>query len=136
MVSSRATQLRKYPSEAERALWQELRRRQLAGHRFRRQEPLGRYIVDFLCYEKRLVVEVDGGQHLERAAYDRDRTRWLGARGYRVLRFWNNEVLGQMEAVKTVILDALLSESPGHHPLLNPPPEGEEIESLPPAGEG
>jgi len=88
---------------AERALWGGLRKRQLAGCLFRRQYPLGRYIVDFVCLEKRLVVEVDGGQHTEQAEADRERTAWLEAQGYRVVRFWNTDVLGAVAAVVEAI---------------------------------
>jgi very-short-patch-repair endonuclease len=88
---------------AERVLWGRLRKRQNAGCLFRRQYPLGRYIVDFVCLEKRLVVEVDGGQHTEQAEADRERTRWLEAQGYRVVRFWNTDVLDAVEAVVETI---------------------------------
>ena len=110
MHKARARELRKNPTEAERVLWQHIRRRQLGGYRFRRQQPLGEYIVDFFCFEKRLVVEIDGGQHSERVSYDTARTASLKSRGFRVLRFWNNQVLGETEAVKQAILEALSSE--------------------------
>jgi len=95
-----AKKLRKSLTEAERLLWSYLRNRQL-GVKFRRQEPIGRYIVDFVCFEKRLVVEVDGGQH--GGSYDDERDRWLNMQGFRVLRFWNNEVLKNIEGVLEVI---------------------------------
>ena len=123
MNKNRARRLRKNPTEAERLLWQHLRLRQFGGHKFRRQQPLGRYIVDFVCLERRLVVEVDGGQHSEQgqAAYDAQRSVWLQQEGFRVLRFWDHEVLRQLEAVKEAIGRALgCVESP----LLNPPPQG------------
>jgi len=100
--------LRKNPTEAERALWKHLRMRQLDGYRFRRQQPLGQYIVDFVCLEKRLVVELDGGQHTEQVGSDAQRTAWLEARGFRVLRFWNHHVLHEIEAVREAIWEALL----------------------------
>ena len=99
MVSSRAQILRSNPTEAEKALWCHLRRRQLDGFRFRRQQPIGPFVVDFFCPEARLVVEVDGGQHAVRADEDSERTAWLESRGYRVVRYWNNEVLGNVEGV-------------------------------------
>jgi very-short-patch-repair endonuclease len=103
----RARKLRREPSEAERRLWQALRQRQLAGYRFRRQHPLGRYVLDFVCLEARLVIEVDGGQHSEQQTYDQARTAWLAAQGFRVLRFWNHEVLNNLEAVKASIWETL-----------------------------
>ena len=87
-------------TDAERLLWQHLRSRQLAGLKFRRQHPIGRYILDFVCLEAGLVIEVDGGQHGPQHSYDEARTAWLGQRGYRVLRFWNNEVLTNPEGVR------------------------------------
>jgi very-short-patch-repair endonuclease len=107
MSTERARALRKNPTEAERSLWKHLRLRQLHGHKFRRQQPLGRYIVDFVCFEKKLIIEVDGGQHAERFPSDAARMAWLEARGFRVLRFWNHDVLGYIEAVKEAIREAL-----------------------------
>jgi very-short-patch-repair endonuclease len=103
MERSRAQHLRKNSTDAERMLWQHLRLRQLGGYKFRRQHPLERYIVDFICLEKRLVIEIDGGQHNVRGAYDAERTAWLESQGFRVLRFWNSQVLKEIEAVKEVI---------------------------------
>ena len=96
-------------TDAERVLWRELRSRQLAGYKFRRQQPLGRYIVDFVCLEKRFVIELDGGQHArnDQACYDSQRTLWLEENGYRVLRFWNHDVLQSIEAIKQAIFHAL-----------------------------
>ena len=74
------------------------------GIKFRRQRPIGPYIVDFLCVERKLVIELDGGQHQERTEYDGRRTRWLRSQGYSVLRFWNDEVLEDMDAVFESIL--------------------------------
>ncbi len=110
MSTQRARALRKNPTEAERALWKHLRMRQLEGHKFRRQQPLGRYIVDFVCLEKKLIVEVDGGQHSELVVSDSTRTAWLEAQGFRVLRFWNHDVLRDIEVVKEVIRGALSRE--------------------------
>ncbi len=102
--TTRARRLRRDSTDAERALWSMLRNRQLDGHKFRRQTPIAHYIVDFVCVEQRLIIEVDGGQHQDRANDDDERTRILEAEGYRVLRFWNNEVLTDLEATATAIL--------------------------------
>ena len=107
MVRERARTLRRNPTEAERALWRHLRLRQLDGYKFRRQQPLGPYILDFICLEKRLIVELDGGQHAEQVVADAERTAWLEGQGFRVLRFWNHDVLKDIQAVKEVIGRAL-----------------------------
>ena len=106
-MRDRARELRKAPTEAERLLWKYLRRRQLNGHRFRRQHPIGPHVVDLYCFESRLAIELDGGQHSEQTEYDAERTGFLESEGVRVLRFWNNEVLGDVEAVQHVIMEAL-----------------------------
>jgi very-short-patch-repair endonuclease len=112
MDRSRAKELRNNPTDAERILWRHLRLRQLGGYKFRRQQPLGEFIVDFVCLEKRLVVEVDGGQHSSKVAYDAQRTKWLERQGFRVLRFWNYEILQNIGAVKEAIWQALTSINP------------------------
>jgi len=94
-------------TDAEHRLWYGLRARRLCGYRFRRQEPIGGYIVDFACLEVRLVVEVDGGQHLEQRRYDLERTSCLEALVFRVIRFWNDRVLVETEAVLDEILRVL-----------------------------
>lgn len=99
--------LRKQMTDAERKLWRHLRMGQVGGFKFRRQHPLGMYILDFVCLEAGLVVEVDGGQHAENAEQDKDRTDWLERQGLRVLRFWNNDVLRDIEGVKEAIWQAL-----------------------------
>lgn len=104
---ARARRLRSNPTDAQMQLWQFLRRRQLAGFRFRRQVPLAGFIADFVCLEKNLIVELDGGQHLARARYDTQRTEALEALGYRVLRYWNDAVLKQMPEVLEDILRVL-----------------------------
>ena len=109
-------------SDAERRLWQQLRRRQLCGCRFRRQHPMGPYIVDFVCIERRLVIEVDGGQHAGHMKQDARRTAWLESRGFRVLRFWNTEVLQETEVVMEVIAAHLESGWRGHDKQLSPSP--------------
>jgi very-short-patch-repair endonuclease len=105
-LTSRAQQLRRDSTDAEQRLWSVLRDRQLGGYQFRRQTPIRGYIVDFVCKQRRLVVELDGSQHQQRADYDRERTEVLESLGYRVLRFWNNDVLDDLESV----VDALLLE--------------------------
>jgi very-short-patch-repair endonuclease len=109
--TARARRLRRDATDAELKLWNRLRARTTNGFKFVRQEPIGPYFVDFLCRQQRLIIEVDGGQH---ATDRRDavRERWLVARGYRVLRFWNNDVLGNVDGVLEVIADALNAEAP------------------------
>jgi len=102
--TQRARALRNNPTDAERHLWRYLRRRQLEGHPFRRQYPIGVYIVDFVCLEQQLVVELDGGQHAQRVGYDRSRDHFIGQAGFRVLRYWNDQVLRETEAVLADIL--------------------------------
>ena len=111
MTTNRAKQLRKDSTDAERALWRVLRSRQLGGPKFRRQQPLGSFIVDFVCLDARMLVEIDGGQHNEKEgiANDQRRTQWLEKDGFRVLRFWNHEVLNQLESVTETILNALIA---------------------------
>src|SRR5439155_25057178 len=95
----RARDLRRQMTEAEKAVWAMLRSRQLGGHRFRRQVPLGRYIADFVCHEARLIVEIDGGQHDPSVTSEIERSRFLESQGYRILRFWNNDVQQNLEGV-------------------------------------
>jgi very-short-patch-repair endonuclease len=104
--AARARRLRSDQTDAEAKLWRHLRSRQLAGHKFVRQEPIGPYICDFVCRERRLVIEVDGGQHADSSA-DKVRDAWLRSRCYQVLRFWNNDVLTNVEGVLTVIHDTI-----------------------------
>ena len=106
LLKDRARAMRREPTEAERHLWRLLRDRRFASLKFRRQETIGRYIVDFVCYERRLVVEVDGGQHADNA-YDVERDAWLGSRGFRVIRFWNTDVLSNPEGVQHAIAQEL-----------------------------
>jgi very-short-patch-repair endonuclease len=98
-IKDKARLLRKNSTDAEKRFWSQLRNRRLNGWKFRRQFPIGQYIVDFECYELKLIVEVDGGQHAEQEFYDIRRTEYLQSKGYRVVRFWNNEVLGNLEGV-------------------------------------
>ncbi|NIA70081.1 endonuclease domain-containing protein [Pelagibius litoralis] len=115
-----ARRLRRDETAAERMLWARLRNRQLGGHKFRRQVPLGRFAVDFACYDEKLVVELDGGQHGESGKDDAARTNWLENKGFRVLRFWNNEVLENLEDVLAVILQTLEDKKPPHPDPLPP----------------
>ena len=116
--------LRNEMTDAENALWRVLRCKQVSGLKFRRQHPFGDFIIDFVCLENKLVIEVDGGQHSERVKEDEIRTQNLLTAGFRILRFWNNEVLQEIEAVKKRIWRAIEEKQP--HPLLDPPLEGEE----------
>ncbi|MBM4350351.1 MAG: endonuclease domain-containing protein [Deltaproteobacteria bacterium] len=117
----RPRQLRKNMTDAERLLWRHLRLRQISGYKFRRQQPIGRYIVDFVCFEKKLIIEVNGGQHADQLAYDAKRSAWLEKEGFHILRFWDNQVLNETDGVKEIINDAL--GSPSCPPHLNPPPQ-------------
>ncbi|MFL6827077.1 MAG: endonuclease domain-containing protein [Bradyrhizobium sp.] len=110
--TQRARRLRRLATNAENALWYRLRSRGLSGYKFVRQEPIGPYTVDLICRERRLVIEVDGGQH---ASNSRDvvRDEWLVDHKYRVLRFWNNDVLGNMAGVLETIA-SVLTETPPH----------------------
>jgi very-short-patch-repair endonuclease len=111
--------LRNNLSDAEQALWHLLRGRQICGLKFRRQHPFGDYILDFVCLENKLVIEVDGGQHGLQAEYDENRTQKLQAAGFRVLRFWNNEVLNEKESVREKIW-LMIEELQSHPPALLP----------------
>lgn len=111
--------MRSASTDAEHRLWKHMRDRRANGYKFRRQQPVGRYIVDFICFEARLIVEADGGQHQEQGAYDSARTRYLESRGYRVLRFWNSDILARTESVLSAIHLALTTPHP------DPLPQGE-----------
>ena len=107
-------------SDAEQALWNVLCGRQISDLKFRRQHPFGDYILDFVCLENKLVIEVDGGQHGQQAMYDENRTQELRAAGFCVLRFWNNEVLREIESVKEkiwLVVQELQSHPPPNLPL-------------------
>lgn len=105
--TDRARFLRKGQTDAERLLWSRLRNRQVCGAKFRRQHPLDGYVADLCCPERGLVVEVDGGQHACSEETDRQRTAVLNAKGYRVIRFWNHEVLRETDSVLQRIAEAL-----------------------------
>jgi very-short-patch-repair endonuclease len=102
--------MRHEPTDAEARLWTYLRAHRLEGVHFRRQYPIGTYIVDFCAVKPKLIIEVDGGQHLDQEEYDRERTEYLESKGYQVLRFWNNEVIVDIDTVLGVILARLGKE--------------------------
>lgn len=118
MINStqRAKCLRRYQTDAEKKLWGHLRNRQIEGVKFRRQYVIGKYIVDFVCLERGLIVEIDGGQHGDQVGYDERRTAYLEQEGFRVMRFWNNEVLVEAEAVLEMIRSALIDNNPSPQP--------------------
>ena len=116
-----AKRLRKNMTDAEKLLWSKIRNRQL-GVKFRRQQPVGRYIVDFICFEEQIIIEVDGGQHSQNKE-DEIRDKWFMAKGFKVLRFWNNDVLRNVRGVVEDIREELLS------PSLNPSRQGRETSS-------
>lgn len=94
-------------TDAEQRMWYYLRARRLAGYKFVRQYPIGHYIVDFICREKHLIVEIDGGQHMTAIEYDAQRSLFLENRGYQLLRFWNHDVLNQIQVVLEKILTVI-----------------------------
>ena len=106
-TQANARQLRRDQTLAETKLWLALRSHQLENIHFRRQHPIGNFIVDFCAPRAKLIIELDGSQHLEQREYDAERTEFLESRGYRVLRFWNNEVTSNLDGVIIMILDAL-----------------------------
>ena len=111
-----ARQLRKNSTDAERLIWNNLRNRSLEGVKFRRQQSFGPYIVDFIAAEKKLVIELDGGQHAANKVLDKDRDHYIESEGYRVLRFWNNEVLQNTEGVLERIRQEILKDTPSPRP--------------------
>lgn len=98
-LKNAARDLRKNQTDAEAKLWRHLRSKQFEGLRFRRQHPIGSYVVDFICLDKSLVIEVDGGQHDSQRDKDKARDEWLRGEGFKVFRFWNNEVLRNIQGV-------------------------------------
>jgi very-short-patch-repair endonuclease len=119
--TQRARELRSKPTDAERLLWRAIRQSQLNGYKFTRQFPIGPFIVDFCCRYERLVVEIDGGGHDTQRPYDVSRTEWLARAGYTVLRFWNNEVLGNLEGVIAAISAQLDKKASSVDPPSNSP---------------
>lgn len=106
-----AKDLRKKSTDTENHLWRYLRNRQMEGFKFRRQQPIGKYIVDFVNFERKIVIEADGGQHSIYEEKDRIRDDWLKKEGYKVLRFWDNEVLNNIDGVLEVIRKELSPSS-------------------------
>jgi very-short-patch-repair endonuclease len=121
----RAREMRKNPTEAERRIWSMLRNKRFSGFKFKRQEVLGNYIVDFVCFERRLIIEADGSQHAE-SAYDLARDGWLRSQGFEVLRLWNNIVLGEPYIAEDAIWHTLHSPPlPGRFAACPSPARGE-----------
>jgi very-short-patch-repair endonuclease len=108
--------MRHQPTNAETLIWTALRGARLQGFKFKRQQPIGAYIVDFVCFEHSLIIEIDGGQHGDEVSKDRERSNWLRRQGFRVLRFWNNEVMERKDDVLESIIRAL-REYPSPQPL-------------------
>jgi len=109
-IFGHAKELRRNMSPAETKLWQHLRAHQMGDVHFRNQHAIGNYIVDFCAPRRKLIIELDGSQHLEQQEYDNERTKYLETRGYQVLRFWNNDVMNNTEIVLQVIWNALKNE--------------------------
>jgi very-short-patch-repair endonuclease len=120
MARDNAKALRANMTDAERRLWYLLRAHRFQSFKFKRQVPIGGFIVDFVCFDRRILIEVDGGQHADSEA-DAGRDRWLQHQGFRVLRFWNNEVLNNTDAVLELILGALSAAAPSPGTLRAPP---------------
>ncbi|MEK6550648.1 MAG: endonuclease domain-containing protein [Pseudomonadota bacterium] len=119
MSNGTARRLRKQQTEAEQRLWKHLRNRRFCGYKFRRQAPIGRYVVDFVCISPKIVIEVDGGQHALRVNEDMERTRYLESLGYCVIRFWNTDVLRNIESILEVVQNTV-----NMIPSPQPSPEG------------
>ena len=117
-IVAAARKLRRTSTDVERKLWHRIRDKQLVDFRFRRQRPIGKYIVDFICLEAKLIVELDGGQHAAEVGYDAKRTTFLASLGYRVLRFWNSEVVQNMEGVLERLRSELLCARADPSPTL------------------
>ena len=110
-VFGRAKQLHRNMTEAEARLWKHLRAHRMGDVHFRNQHAIGNYIVDFCAPRRKLIIELDGSQHLEQEEYDDERTEFLKSKGYKVLRFWNNDVMNNVDSVLTVIWDTLQKEN-------------------------
>ncbi len=119
----RAKQLRSQPTDAENMLGQQLRAHRLGDAKFKRQQPIGRYIVDFVCLERRLIIEADGGQHND-CATDVERDEWLRGQGFVLLRFWNNKIMQNLDGVLSRILEHLQPANTTLSPTPLPSREG------------
>ncbi len=117
-IKNNSRHLRNNMTDVERMLWAKVRSRQLQGFRFRRQHPIGRYIVDFVCLELKLIIELDGGQHMDQRQYDTNRSQWLQINGFKTVRFWNSDILDNPDGVMQTIYMHL------PQPRLSPPIEG------------
>ncbi len=117
VILGNAKTLRSHQTEAEQKLWYHLRAHRFMDLKFKRQKPIGSYIVDFVCMDWMLIVEIDGGQHSEQVEYDQRRDAWLRSQGYIVLRFWNNDVMQQLEGVLEQIRLAVIGEPSPPAPL-------------------
>jgi len=111
-LSSLAKSLRKNQTQAERLVWSFLKAKQVDGLKFKRQAPIGNYIADFVCFDAKLIIEIDGGQHSSETSKDFKRTGWLQSQGFKVLRFWNNDVLRNTDAVMTMIWENAAGTAP------------------------
>ena len=118
---TKAQRLRREMTDAERKLWSVLRDRRLEGAKFRRQQPIGPFVADFVCQEQRLIIEADGGQHAESVS-DNRRTQFLESKGYRLLRFWNHDIMSNLDGVARVIAAALSTPHPAQAALESPSP--------------
>jgi len=115
IIAEQAKSLRKDSTEAEMLLWRHLKAKRFCGYKFRRQEPIGKFIADFVCFETKIIIELDGVQHKESRERDQERDRWLEENGFKVLRFWNNELFESLESVLNSIKKQL--GPPSSNPL-------------------
>lgn len=129
-MKEKARTLRRNQTDAERLLWHHLRDRRLAAYKFRRQHSIGPFIADFICIERKLIIELDGGQHSLNVQKDKKRSMYLESKGYKVLRFWNDQVLKNIQVVLEAILKSTEDKTPS--PLPSPPKKGARgIKSVP-----
>jgi len=115
-IAQRAKNLRKTQTLHEEKLWRYLRAKRFSGFKFKRQEPIARYIVDFVCYEAKLIIELDGSHHFESKSHDENRDCWLEEQGFQILRFWNHELIKQTTNVLDEIWNALQVKTPSPQP--------------------
>ncbi len=110
-------QLRRNQTDVEKLLWKHLRSRQLMGLKFRRQQPIGNYIVDFVCFENKLIIELDGSQHIDDKDKDNERDGWLNSQGFTVIRYWNNDVMNNIDGVLEHLVEVCATHPPLTHVL-------------------